>query len=276
MNEVGCYKGVVTPHPPILIGEIGGREIEKVRSTIKALESLSSELEKYNPDTVVIMSPHSIFNSGSFLINDSRSLVGSFQNFGFTELRYSFDGDPDFQATLVKVMSSFDIPVNPTSKEARYSGNSSVLDHGILVPLHFLANKIKPKLAPISISGLSLEDHFRVGQCIFEAAEKVNKKVVFIASGDLSHRLTRFAPAGYDLMGTEFDSKIVNIFKSGDLMQIFSLNEDMIYRAGECGLRSIAALTGLASKFRNKIRMLSYEGPFGVGYMVADVTALGD
>jgi aromatic ring-opening dioxygenase LigB subunit len=62
----------------------------------------------------------------------------------------------------------------------------------------------------------------------------------------------------------------------GDIMQIFSLSEDMIYRAGECGLRSIAAFAGLASKFKNSIRMLSYEGPFGVGYMVADMTALED
>jgi len=275
MNKAGCYRGIVSPHPPIIVGKIGGREIEKVRSTIKALESLSNELEKYNPDTIVIMSPHSIFSPGSFLINDSRSLAGDFQNFGFAELRYSFEGDHDFQAALMEVMNNSAIPFSLTSREVRYSGSSD-LDHGILVPLHFLASKIKPKLAPISISDLSLEDHFNVGQCIFKAAKKANKKVVFVASGDLSHRLTKFAPAGHDLMGMEFDSRIVNIFKSGDIMQIFSLSEDMIYRAGECGLRSIAAFAGLASKFKNSIRMLSYEGPFGVGYMVADMTALED
>jgi aromatic ring-opening dioxygenase LigB subunit len=275
MNEAGCYRGIVSPHPPIIVSKIGGRETEKVRSTINALKSLSNELEKYNPDTIVVMSPHSIFKPGSFLINDSSLLSGSFQNFGFAELRYSFEGDLDFQTALVEIMSSSAIPFSLTSKEIRYSG-SSALGHGILVPMHFLASKIKPKLAPISISNLQLEDHFNVGQCIFEAAKRAGRKAVFVASGDLSHRLNKLAPAGYDLMGMEFDSRIVNIFKSGDLMQVLNLSEDMIDRAGECGLRSIAAFAGLASKFKNRIRMLSYEGPFGVGYMVADMTAMED
>ncbi len=273
MYEAGCYRGITAPHAPILISEIGGREVEKVRSTVKALESISRELEKYDPDTIAIMSPHSIFSQNSFIINDGSLLTGSFQNFGFAELSYSFKGDDEFLSALTDAMTSSAVPFIPMSIEGKYSGSSSILDHGILVPLHFMTSRIKPKLVPISISGLSLEDHFKVGQCIFEAAKNAGRKVVFIASGDLSHRLTRLAPAGYDLMGMEFDSKIVNIFKSGDLLGIFTLSEDMIHRAGQCGLRSIAALAGLASKFKNRIRMLSYEGPFGVGYMVADLIA---
>jgi len=273
MKKIGCYKGIISPHPPIIIDKIGDKETKKVKSTIKALNLLSDELEKNNPDTIVIMSPHSTFEYQSFVINDSSHMTGSFQSFGFSELQYSFEGDTVFQSALIDAMKSYDIPYSLASDEIRYS-KSSVLDHGILVPLHFLTKKIKPKLAPISISDLSLKDHYIVGKCIFEAAEKTGRNAVFIASGDLSHRLTKIAPAGYDLMGIEFDNRIVNIVKSGNLDQIFNISDEIISRAGECGLRPIATFAGLASIFKHKTRMLSYEGPFGVGYMVADMTAL--
>jgi hypothetical protein len=40
--------------------------------------------------------------------------------------------------------------------------------------------------------------------------------------------------------------------------------------AGECGLRSLYALGGfLGDEASAKPKLLSYEGPFGVGYAVA-------
>ena len=51
--------GAVSPHPPIIIPEIGGTEIEKVKQTISALELAASRLAAAKPDKIVIISPHS-------------------------------------------------------------------------------------------------------------------------------------------------------------------------------------------------------------------------
>ena len=47
-------------------------------------------------------------------------------------------------------------------------------------------------------------------------------------------------------------------------------DEDFVDDAGECGYRSILILMGILDGLNIKPRILSYEGPFGVGYLVAD------
>ena len=47
-----------------------------------------------------------------------------------------------------------------------------------------------------------------------------------------------------------------------------TLDKKLIYDAGECGLKSILILEGIMDKIRYTPRLFSYEGPFGVGYLV--------
>ena len=50
---------------------------------------------------------------------------------------------------------------------------------------------------------------------------------------------------------------------------MIDVDEGLRNRAGECGYRSIlVALGGVDENLRDH-QVLSYEGPFGVGYMVA-------
>ena len=46
------------------------------------------------------------------------------------------------------------------------------------------------------------------------------------------------------------------------------MKHDLIAEAGECGLKSIVILLGILDGINYKPRLLSYEGPFGVGYLV--------
>jgi len=54
-----------------------------------------------------------------------------------------------------------------------------------------------------------------------------------------------------------------------DAQAVLDLDPNLIERAGECGLRSITILLGALQGLAVKPQVLSYEGPFGVGYMVA-------
>jgi aromatic ring-opening dioxygenase LigB subunit len=44
------------------------------------------------------------------------------------------------------------------------------------------------------------------------------------------------------------------------------MSRNAIEDAGECGMRSVLAMIGMVSRFEGKIEVLSYEGPYGVGY----------
>ncbi len=94
--------------------------------------------------------------------------------------------------------------------------------------------------------------------------------MLFVASGDLSHRLTRTAPAGYDPRGKDFDETVVELMRIGDFAALTALDRDLVHGAGECGLRSLVALGGfLGDEATSDPEVYSYEGPFGVGYLVA-------
>jgi AmmeMemoRadiSam system protein B len=146
------------------------------------------------------------------------------------------------------------------------------LDHGMLVPLFYLTSGRLDNLPLVGIgfSFLPLNVHFKFGQIIGEVAKKVKKRIAFIASGDLSHRLTENAPAGYSEQGEKFDHQLINLLKHDKTKEVLKINQNLIAQAGECGLRSIIILLGALNGLNYKPEILSYEGPFGVGYLVAN------
>jgi AmmeMemoRadiSam system protein A len=144
------------------------------------------------------------------------------------------------------------------------------LDHGVMVPIYFLVEGMKgAPLVPLTFSLMPLSAHFTFGQAIRQASERAGKRVAIVASGDLSHRLIPSAPAGYDPMGEVFDRQLVDAIRSYDVPAVLGLDEALIDRAGECGLRSVVILLGALDGLNVKPEIISYEGPFGVGYLVA-------
>lgn len=256
----------VAPHPPILVPEVGGREVRKVEKSASALGRLAADIKESGAETVVVMSPHSPVFGDAFLIQTSPTLFGSFAYFGAPGVSIRSTTDSDLASAIEDAARSSGIPVaGEAAKSARVSGE---LDHGILVPLYFIAPE-KYRLVCVSLSFLPYEEHYAFGTAIRDGIEEVGRRAVFVASGDMSHRLTPRAPAGYSPSGEVFDREIVDIMDSGDFGRLFGLDKRMIEEAGECGLRSIFALAGAMDGHAVDSEVLSYEGPFGVGYLVA-------
>ena len=113
-------------------------------------------------------------------------------------------------------------------------------------------------------------EHRALGQLVRRCAEELGRETLFVASGDLSHRLIPSAPAGYDPRGRTFDELLLHAFEAGDFAALSHLDRGIVGGAGECGLRSFIALGGfLGDDARVDPHVYSYEGPFGVGYLVA-------
>src|SRR5665647_2406328 len=105
-----------------------------------------------------------------------------------------------------------------------------------------------------------------IGRC----AEELGRDTLFLASGDLSHALTHSAPALYDPRGKLLDDEVVRLLGAGDFVGLGRMDPILLEGAAECGLRSFMALGGfLGDDATVEPEILSYEGPFGVGYMVA-------
>lgn len=145
-------------------------------------------------------------------------------------------------------------------------------DWGFNVPLHFLAKDFGGKIETFLTSFESPADHFEEGKKVYRAKIQDHaSKVALIGSGDLSHCLKENGPYGFNPDGPKFDKELLESLKNKDVKNILEL-DDKYPKAGECGLRSFCFLLGILeeSKINYTPEILSYEGPFGVGYLVAN------
>lgn len=144
-------------------------------------------------------------------------------------------------------------------------------DWGFNVPLHFLAKNVYGIEVKAHLTDFeSPQVHFERGKELIKNLEYV-KRLAWIASGDMSHRLKKDGPYGLHPSGPKFDKKLIALLKKKDIQGILNLPERLVEEAGECGLRSLCMLLGAleATKITWKPEILSYEGLFGVGYLVA-------
>ncbi|MFC1994010.1 AmmeMemoRadiSam system protein B [Chloroflexota bacterium] len=260
----GIVFGCIVPHPPLLITEIGGgREVE-ISATIRAMQQLTCELAEKQPETVIVISPHGQSLYDSMGIAMVKSIHGSMRRWGAQSVDHDFENDLDLMVELKEEARASGIPLESIGD------NEYQLDHGVMVPIYYLiAGMSGVPLVPLTFCWLPLSVHFSFGQAIRRTAERLNKRVAVVASGDLSHRLFPGAPAGYDPLGQVFDKKLTEAIASYDVPEVLNFDGDLIEHAGECGLRSFIILLGALDGLEVKSRVLSYEGPFGVGYLVA-------
>ncbi|MGC9048822.1 MAG: AmmeMemoRadiSam system protein B [Patescibacteria group bacterium] len=250
----------ITPHPPIIIPTIGKENLIIVKKTIKALEKLEKKIAAVSPEIIIIISPHGPIFSDAFCFNAAEKYFGNFQQFGDLTTKMEFNGNLEL---IYKIREKTETAL-PTTMVSEPN-----LDHGVLVPLYYLTKNLQNfSIIPIGYSFLDFQKHLKFGEKIKEEIMLSNKKVAVIASGDLSHRLTFDAPAGYSPQGKIFDKKLIDLLKKKSVNQILKLDSNLIEEAGECGLRSILILLGIIKNFNYQPELLSYEGPFGVGYLV--------
>jgi len=253
----------IFPHPPIIVPEVGRGEEQKTEKTISALNAVCEKIVVLNPDTVVIFTPHSYFNPHFFNVYNDAVLSGNFANFGAPQARFSFDNDREFIGRL-------ELNSQELFNKLEKIPPKTLLDHGSGVPLYYLEKAgYKNKIAVINYTALNKDHHISFGNLIAQSADDLNRKIVFIASGDLSHRLIPTAPAGYNPNGKVFDEMIVQGIKNGDYESIIKTDSTLRENAGECGFNSLMTAFGAVGIKPQHNEVLSYEGPFGVGYIVA-------
>jgi AmmeMemoRadiSam system protein B len=253
----------IAPHPPLLVPEVGGARIERVAESQRALREFSRRLIDARPQTVVVISPHSPLDSRVFTVRSTAVLTGDFRDFSAPAVSLTFPNDLEMLDAIKQASPSEGV-------ELRALDRDYPLDHGALVPLYYLHEA--GWRGPVVIIGFTLqsnEAHLAFGRAIANAATAINRRVALVASGDLSHRLVVDGPYEYEPTAHLFDEQIVGAIARGDASSVIDIDPDLRNRAGECGYRSIVIALGTVGQNLRDHQVLSYEGPFGVGYLVA-------
>ena len=251
----------MVPHPPMIVPAVGQGSEAQVTETTRAYEQVAAEVAALKPDTILITSPHSVMYADYFHVSPGSGAKGSFRQFHAPLVRFSEQYDTELVERICVLAEAAGFPAGTLGER------DAALDHGTMVPLWFIRKKYSGgKIVRIGLSGLPLTDHYRFGQMIAQAVEDLDRRTVFIASGDLSHKLQDYGPYGFAKEGPEYDRRIMDVCGRAAFGELFDFSEDFCDRAAECGHRSFVIMAGAFDGLRVKAEALSHQDVTGVGY----------
>ena len=251
------------PHPPLIVPQVGRGGEKQIEATVRAYEQAADEIAALRPDTIIISSPHSVMYADWFHVSPGSGASGSFAGFGAPQVKFDEQYDTELVRAIEELAGKENFPAGtPGEKDSR-------LDHGTMVPLYFIRRKFTGgKIIRVGLSGLPLTDHYRFGQIIKRAVGQTGRNAVYVASGDLSHKLQEYGPYGFAPEGPEYDKRIMSVLSRGAFGELLEFDETFCEKAAECGHRSFVIMAGALDGEKVKATRLSHEDVTGVGYGV--------
>lgn len=261
---------IITPHPPVLLPEVGGGREREIAATDRAMRTAAETVAAWQPDVIIVSSPHTILYRDYFHIAPGDGTVGDMGRFGAPEVRIQASYDTLLREEIIRRAEAEDLHAGTLGQR------DSELDHGVLIPLYYLRKAgVRCPIVRMGLSGFSPLDHYRLGKCVQDAVNALGRRAVFLASGDLSHKLKADGPYGYAPEGPQFDDAVTRTMASGDFLEFLTIDPALCERAAECGLRSFQMMAGALDGLAVEPQLLSHEGTFGVGYAIALFSVTG-
>lgn len=255
---------IIVPHPPVILPEVGrGRERE-IQATIDACRAAARRVADWGPDVLILSSPHTVCYADYFHVSPGEGASGGMSAFGAPQVKLRARYDEALRAEFIRLAEAQGLRAGILGEQ------DPALDHGVCIPLSFLREAgVDCPIVRVGLSGFSPLEHYRLGQCAAQAAESLGRRAVYVASGDLSHKLAADGPYGFAPEGPVFDEQVTDAMATGDFLKFLTLDPGLCDRAAECGLRSFQLMAGALDGLAVAPELLSHEGPFGVGYAVA-------
>lgn len=242
----------VTHVPSMFISEAEGPLHGCRDAAIEGLKRIGDLCREKGVDTIVISDTHWLVNAG-FHINAKPDMSGVFTSTEFphflNNMPFNHVGDPELGQLIAKTASK-----NGVNTLCHHEIDTLDIQYGTLVPLRYMG--IGEEIKVVSIAGwmydAELEESKVVGESILEAVKKSDRKVAFLASGSLSHRIPPNKVVSDYLfkisrpLNQETDLMVLDMWKQGRTKQFLDILPK--YAAdcdGEGGMHDTAMLFGL-------------------------------
>ena len=210
------------------------------------------------PDTLVIISSHAAYYPDGFSCNIAPSYTGTLKEFGDHGTTVTAKGDSLFIDRVHRHMRETGVNFSLMSEEK--------LDYGTTISLSFLMNHLPNlKIVPLSISGLSNEEHAKFGQEVMQVIHADARRIALFAAADLSHLANEKSPLGVNDAGPAFEQAVKTAVEQVNPAPLLALSAQQLTDAKQCGAQPIATLLGAIQRLHVKPNVLCYEAPFGVG-----------
>lgn len=250
--------GFCLPHDPLITGMPDAAPPEQAQKVLAAFERVRERIEALRADTVIVIGDDhcTMFDPGcqpSLLIG-----IGDLEGPVEPWLCIPRRAVPSHEALAEHIMHfgfdhGFDWAVAKTL----------VLDHSTMVPIHLAAPK-EARAIPIYIScGMTPlirgQRCKQLGQMLAEAvaAWPDDERVVILGTGGISHWV---GMADMGRVNVEFDHKILDLVKSGDIDAMVALtDEEIVEQAGNGALEIRNWIVAMAALPGFKASVIAYE-----------------
>lgn len=255
---------VLMCHAPIVVPEVGGEEGRlRVSATMDAMHKASRCVVRHRPDAVIVLSPHAPRHRSAWTIADDPVLAGHFGCFRAAQVTVEMPSPPRTAGCIEAHARKLALST------VRYPLGRA--DHGALVPLYFLgrAGWRGPTLRIAFPHAPNPDECEIMGRVLAQAAAAANQRWAIVASGNMSHRLQVGSPAGHHPCARSFDDTVTRAMRAGQYRRIADMDPAMRNLAAEDAIDSLSVAAAATGWRARQHRVLSYQGAFGVGYLVA-------
>lgn len=251
------------PHPPILVPAVAGRRHAACRDSWAGGRRFASRLVASRAERVVIISPHAPRQDTAFGLWSGSRLQGDLGRFGAPDEGVDVANDEDLVKRLQHNARSAALDT--------WRISPGPLDHGTVIPLWFLAaagwrGPTVVVSLPRRVTNTQLET---CGRWLQSSLEDAAQPYALVASGDMTHRALPEAPAGYHPRAVEFDEALRDLIRRGRLDRIAQLDPELRRLAAEDAADTSLIVAAACDYRADGCEVVSYEHPFGVGYLVA-------
>ncbi len=191
---------------------------------------------------------------------------------GGSSLSVTFEVDMALNNAIVEEAQAVEVPVSRVYYAVDTDANFSMpLDWGALVPLWFLGASldVQPRVVIACPDRNKLDWGLSApfGRAIRQAAERLNRRIVLIASADLGHAHDAKGPYGYDVASQEFDMALRDAVQAQDLGRLLEFDRAWLKRAATDAYGQVLNLYGAIQGTTLRGELLSYEVPTYFGMM---------
>jgi len=230
-----------------------------------AYASVSDALMASRPDVLILLTSEHWSNFfldhiGAFCIGRAEHFDGPVEPW-LKVPKSRVPGHPAFAGALVQVLYEADF-------EPSFS-HSMALDHGSMVPLHFLTPAMATPVVPIMFNTLaspqpSARRCLEFGRVIGRFSERSPLRVALVATGGLSHDP---GERNHGVIHADFDRQFLDEMAAGrvDRLSAYTTADLMAKGAGTMELLSWVALAGAISGRKGEIVAYEPVQPWGTG-----------
>ncbi|MCF7795086.1 AmmeMemoRadiSam system protein B [Patescibacteria group bacterium] len=252
------------PHSPLLLKPIGKENTQKLEATLNSYQKVIDKIKQKQINTIVVITPHGKKDKNKYYINNSLKYKVDLKDFG--DLATRLEIKPD-QPLFQKIQDYQRI--NKLTKTYQ----EETLDYGSAIVLYLIISQLNNvKALSISYSEADNQENYEFGKELNQALKKSDQNIAVIASGDMSHCVSKKSPQGYNPKGVKFDNQIKEIISQNNDIdkKILAFDQNLITKAKECGLKSLLLALGILSDYNYNTKVLSYQDDFGIGYLSAE------